>query len=351
LFLEVVDGFVLQSWTRTDPSPRKKKQSMRSIQKLLFVFVTLSMGVAAQTITTFAVNPEGGASPTGINDNGDVVGTYGCDNGQYRCGFLRSGATGKDKHLGVGVQPFALNDSDETVGIYRISAFYWLFGGKMVQFLRGTEPAATAVNAAGFVAGYYRTNNEHGTSAAFLMNLQGQISTIFVPATGYVVNVSAMNNSNQVVGYWNNDQGLNQGFVYSNGTVNSTFNYPGAVATYPTAINDSGEIAGSWTDSAGFVHGFVWNQELGFTSFDAVQNTTATLPTCINASGIVAGFYRIKNGRGDSGFLYDSTSNTVTLLSIPHANLVEPRGINAQGTVVGDYQVGTELPRGFLYQP
>jgi hypothetical protein len=324
---------------------------MRFFQKLFLVFAMLSVGVAAQTITTFAVNPEGGASPTGINDNGDVVGTYGCDNGQYRCGFLRSGATGRNKHLGVGVQPFALNDSDEMVGISRISAFYWLFGGKMVQFLRGSEPVATAVNSAGYVAGAYRTNNEHGTSAAFLMNPQGQISTIFVPATGYVSKVSAMNNSNQVVGYWNNDQGLNQGFVYSSGTVNSTFNYPGAVATYPTAINDSGEVAGSWTDSAGFEHGFVWNQELGFTSFDAVRNTTATLTTCINASGMVAGFYRTKNGRGDSGFLYDSTSNAVTLLFIPHANILEPRGINVKGAVVGDYQVGTELPRGFLYQP
>jgi hypothetical protein len=160
-----------------------------------------------------------------------------------------------------------------------------------------------------------------------------------------------MNNSNQVVGNWNNGQGLYQGFVYSNGTVNSTFNYPGAVATYPTAINDGGEIAGSWTDSAGFEHGFLWNQELGFTSFDAVQNTTATLPTCINTSGMVAGFYRTKNGLGNSGFLYDSTSNTVTLLSIPHAYILEPRGINAQGTVTGSYQVGTEQPRGFLYQP
>ncbi len=41
---------------------------MRSIPKLLFVFAALSIGVAAQTLTTFAVNPRGGASPAGIND-------------------------------------------------------------------------------------------------------------------------------------------------------------------------------------------------------------------------------------------------------------------------------------------
>jgi probable HAF family extracellular repeat protein len=328
---------------------------MRSIPKLLLVFAALSIGVAAQTLTTFEVNPKGGASPSGINDNGDVVGTFGCPavrfGGPTYCGFFRSGSTGVSKHLGNGITPFALNDSDEMVGTYRISAFYWLSGGKLVQFLRGTEPVASAINTAGYIAGSYRTNYENSTFVAFLMNPQGQISTIFAPATGSVANVAAMNNSNQVVGDWNNGKGVYQGFVYSNGTVNSAFNYPGAVATYPYAINDSGEIAGSWTDSVGFVHGFYWTQTLGFTSFDAVEHTTHTIPTGINSAGMVAGFYWTDGGKGAASFTYDTTSNTVTLISIPHARVVAAVGVNAQGTVVGSYDAGTGVTRGFLYQP
>jgi hypothetical protein len=327
---------------------------MRSIPKLLLVFATLSIGVAAQTLTTFAVNPKGGASPTGINDNGDVVGIFGCPavhfGGPTYCGFLRSGSTGVSKHLGNGVAPSAVNNSDEIVGSYRIAAFYWLLGGKMVQFLRGSEPGIVGVNTAGYVAGAYRTNAQNNTFIAFLMNPKGQISTIFAPSTGYA-NPTGMNNLNQIVGWWNNGQGLYQGFVYSNGTVNASFNYPGAVATYPSAINDGGEIAGTWTDSVGFVHGFYWTQKLSFRSFDAVQDTTHTVPTCINASGLVAGFYWTKKGTGSASFTYDTTSGTVTLLSIPHARFMNAAGINAQGTVVGSYQVGTGVTRGFVYQP
>jgi hypothetical protein len=313
------------------------------------ILASLSIGMAAQTYTTFVVNPEGGASPTGINDNGDIVGIYGCE--QTYCGFLRSAATGKSKHLGVGVNAIGINDSDEIVGSYRISAFYWLPGGTLTPFLRGTEPLAVAVNAAGYIAGFYRTDYKNNIFAAFLMNPQGLISTIFAPSIGSVVNVSAMNNSNQVVGYWDNGQGVYQGFVYTNGEVNASFNYPNAVATYPFAINDSGEIAGSWTDSVGFGHGFYWSAKAGFTSFDAVQNTTHTIPNAINASGVIAGFYLTKKGNATAGFTYDTTSGTVTLLSIPHARATDAVGINAQGTVVGVYQVGTAVQRGFIYQP
>jgi probable HAF family extracellular repeat protein len=308
----------------------------------------LSIGLAAQTLTTFVVNPEGGAGPTGINDNGDVVGFYGC--GQTYCGFLRNGSTGVSKHLGVGVNALALNNSDEIVGTYHISAFYWPSGGKMVQFLRGSEPDAVAVNTAGYVTGAYRTNAQYNTFAAFLMNPQGQISTIFAPPKGGA-EATAINNANQVVGFWTGGSAPYQGFVYTDGTVNSAISYPGAVATYPYAINDGGEIAGSWTDSVGFVHGFYWTAKAGFTSFDAVQNTTHTIPTCMNASGVVAGYYWTKKGLGTASFTYDTTSNTVTLLSIPHARFMNATGINTQGTVTGSYRVGTGAGGGFLYQP
>ena len=50
---------------------------MRILETLL-LSLSLCVGVAAQTLTTFAVNPEASTLATGINDNGDVVGYYGC---------------------------------------------------------------------------------------------------------------------------------------------------------------------------------------------------------------------------------------------------------------------------------
>jgi len=324
---------------------------MRSIPILLLVFATLSIGAAAQTLTTFAVNPKGGAYPTGINDNGDVVGIFGCPpvhfGGPTYCGFLRSGSTGANKHLGNGITPLAVNDSDEIVGTYRISAFYWPFGGTLTQFFRGKFPDASAINTAGYIAGLY-SPNQNSSYVAFLMNPQGQISTIFAPSTGSVENVSAMNNSNQVVGCWQTGQGI-QGFVYSNGTVNGAFVYPNAVATCPTAINDAGEVAGTWTDSTGFVHGFIWTQKRGFTSFDAPK-TTHTIPLAINNSGTVVGYFATKKQTAQGAFLY--SEGTLTVITVPGARSAQAVGINSQGTVLGDYSVGKALnPRGFLYQP
>ena len=317
---------------------------MHSIQ-VLAVSATLSLSLAAQTLTTFAVNPKANTVPSGLNDNGDVVGTYSC--GQSYCGFLRSGSTGISKHLGVGVMAVAVNDADEFVGDYRISAFHWVASGKMVQFLRGTEPDPVAVNTAGYVAGSYSINNQQEEFIAFLMSPKGQISTIFAPPTGYA-NATGLNNLNQVVGWWNNGQGLIQGFFYSNGTVNSAFNYPNAVATTPTAINDSGEIVGTWTDSVGFVHGFYWTQPLGFSSFDAPK-TTHTVPTAINNSGVIVGYFAIKKQTATSAFMLD-TSGILTTLAIPHARSAWAAGINSQGTIMGGYIAGSES-RGFLYQP
>jgi probable HAF family extracellular repeat protein len=317
---------------------------MRSIPKLLLGFATLSIGVAAQTLTTFAVNPKGGASPSALNDSGEVVGIYGCN--ETYCGFERDPG-GKMHHLGLQVDPVAINGSGEFVGLFgQVSAFYSLPDGKLVKFLRGSQPYAAGVNAAGWIAGSYCTNCGLGKEEyfAFLMDPSGVISTFF--SSPGAINVNGLNNLNQVVGNW-----AMSGFLYSNGKFDDSLNYPGAVATNPTAINDSGEIAGTWTDSVGFVHGFYWTAKAGFTSFDAIQHTTHTIPTCINASGLVAGFYWTKKGLGTASFTYDTTSGAITLLSIPHARFMNARGINAQGTVVGSYQVGTAQTRGFLYQP
>ncbi len=213
--------------------------------------------------------------------------------------------------------------------------------------MRGKESFAAAVNTAGYIAGAYSPNQNY-SYVAFLMNPQGQISTIFTPPTGSVVTCCGMNNLNQVVGNWTNSQGVHQGFVYTNGTVNSAFNYPGAVATSPNAINDSGEIAGSWTDSVGFVHGFIWTQKLGFTSFDAPKSTY-TIPLAINNSGTVVGYFSIKEqGSPYSPFMY--AGGAVKVIPIPKAVSAGAAGINSQGLIVGGYTTKTQS-RGFLYQP
>jgi uncharacterized membrane protein len=324
---------------------------MRSIPKLLLVFAALSIGVAGQTLTTFAVNPKGGASPTGINDNGDVVGAYGCGQPEEPCGFLRYGSTGTVKHLGAKVVPWAVNNSDEIVGTYRISAFYWPFGGTKVQFLRGDHPSAIAVNTAGYLVGSYTINYglKDEAGIAYLMDPKGNLTTLLAPPDG-AAEAFGINNLNQVVGSWSPTLNLStaSGFLYSDGTINTSFNVPNAVATWPYAINDNGEVVGSWQDSVGFVHGFYWTQQAGFTSFDAPK-TTHTFPLAINNAGVIVGEFATKKQTADGAFMLDA-AGTLTVISIPHAKSAFAVGINTHGLIVGTYFTESEQ-RGFLYQP
>jgi uncharacterized membrane protein len=221
----------------------------------------------------------------------------------------------------------------------------------VVDFLRGRDQYASAagVNAAGYIAGSYCTNCNLGKeqSFAFLMDPSGAISNIF---TGAGANTSGLNNSNQVVGWWDN-AGQAMGFLYSNGSVNDGFNYPGAVATNPSAINDNGEVTGSWTDSKGIIHGFYWTEAAGFTSFDAPK-TTATFPMAINASGVIVGYFRVGELGLQKGFMLDA-SGVLTVIYYPNSKSTWAYGVNSQGLIVGGYLTGAKgyQGRGFLYQP
>lgn len=308
------------------------------------------MTLQAQTFTTFAVNPQGGAVPTALNDSGEVVGSYGCE--PRGCGFSRD-PTGKMHHLGKVVTPLAVNDSGEFVGYYNggISAFYSLPDGQLVKFLRGDDPLAIGVNNAGYVAGSYCTscNLHKQESFAFLIDPSGAISNIF---SAYYIFTRGINNLNQVVGSWANGT-QPMGFLYSPKTgVNDKLNFPGAVATNPSAINDNSEVTGSWTDSEGIVHGFYWTQATGFTSFDAPK-TTDTLPFAINASGTIVGyFYANSSGTLQSGFMLDA-SGTLTVINVPNSISTQAYGVNSQGLIVGAYVAGAagKQTKGFLYQP
>ncbi len=54
-------------------------------------------------------------------------------------------------------------------------------------------------------------------------------------------------------------------FAFSQTAYNySTFDYPGATATYPNAISNSGEIVGDYVDSSNVTHGFSYIKGIFF---------------------------------------------------------------------------------------
>jgi len=70
----------------------------------------------------------------------------------------------------------------------------------------------------------------------------------------------------------------------------TSFDVPGAIATFPTSINPAGVITGSYFDSGSIMHRFVRDASGAFTSFDP-PGSFSTDPTSINPAGEITGFY------------------------------------------------------------
>ena len=71
----------------------------------------------------------------------------------------------------------------------------------------------------------------------------------------------------------------------------TTFDAPGATATFPQSINPAGEIAGYYVDASFVWHGFLRAPDGTFTTFDAPGAVFGTFAVSINPAGAITGFY------------------------------------------------------------
>src|SRR5207244_6442987 len=78
------------------------------------------------------------------------------------------------------------------------------------------------------------------------------------------------------------------GFVLDHGS-DTTLDVPGSTSTVASGINDSGQIVGYYEDAGGTWHGFLLDQG-SYTTLD-VPGSERTYATGINASGQIVGWY------------------------------------------------------------
>src|ERR1051325_8274747 len=104
-----------------------------------------------------------------------------------------------------------------------------------------------------------------------------------------------LNNLGQVVGYYTNNSNPH-GFVYSNGSYTS-FDDPlginGGAGTWGQGINDSGQVVGYFQDSLHHTHSFQHSLAPGggFSPLDDPLGANGTFATDINNLGQVVGYY------------------------------------------------------------
>ena len=305
------------------------------------------------------------SSPTGINNNGQVVGAaYGY--GGYLQAFLYSGGTMMD----IGALPgdtnttaSAINNAGQAAGytytfnpnapnpIGSPQAFLYS-GGTMAGL--GTLPGyseagsqANGINNAGQVVGVsYGLNQEH----AFLYSggRLNDLGTLGNPANESSEAIG-INDFGQAVGV-STFNGTNYAVLFNGGTVAELGTLPGYSYSSPLGINNAGQVVGSAEDSDGNTHAVLYS---GGTMMDlgALPDYAQSVATSINNAGQVVGY--VFNPQGDAhAFLYSGGTmmdlNSL-LLKGSEGNLVEAYGINDGGQIVcygGNYHAVLLTPIG-----
>ena len=192
--------------------------------------------------------------------------------------------------------------------------------------------ALLGINNSGAMAG----SCYDGTNHAFFRNQAGQYTLINVPGA-IITQGRSLNDRNQVVGYYL-DQNENQhGFVWEKEAF-VTFDLPdlGNVISYPLGINNRGQIAGTFTQSPCNCNerGFLLSDDR-LTVID-FPGATATIVNGINDEGDIVGTYVDRNEK-HHGFVLDN--GDFKTLDVPFAGIdfTEAYAINNRGEIVGRY--------------
>jgi len=229
--------------------------------------------------------------PRGINNRGDVVGTYFTNSALASRGFLwRDGVfTAVAVPSALATSPDAVNDGGEIVGSYEAldGTHAFLFSGG--QFTTIDPPGAagaiaTGINNVGQIVGEYVPAGNPGPpkSRGFLYQ-DGVFTDIGLPPTAESIHVFGISDTGDVVGYYPGAHG----FLYRGGIFYTIdVPYRDSPVSYAAGVNSSGQIVGDFTVS-GSRHVYLANPSpAGLTrvndsvTFDPIRSTYSMAGSC-----------------------------------------------------------------------
>ena len=298
-----------------------------------------------------------GTVPEGINNQGQIAGTYSDANDRTHGFVLDDGVYGTvDAPDAPGnTQVLDIDDRGRLVGASGRVSYGYLADGRG-QPLEIDAPHvvsdtfAWGINNRGDVVGSSdrgSTKSYHG----FLRDRRGRFRRIDVPGAAGTA-ATRINDAKEIVGYYsdtNDNPGTatdGRGFLLDRRGRFTRIDVPGATQTQPAGINNLGEIAGAYLDTAGAVHGFLRGRDGEFTTID-VPDAQATIVFDINDRGETAGIYLDAGGRLH-GFRRDR-SGEVTTIDAPGAVQTRVRGINNRGQIAIDTVDAQLVHHGFLF--
>jgi YVTN family beta-propeller protein len=282
----------------------------------LLVLFLMSVSAAAQQFLTIDVPGATSTLVLGINNAGQMVGSY-SDANNMTHGFALSGGAFTTIDFPGATLTIAsvINNVGDVVGSYNdsqgIGHGFLLSNGTFTSI---TDPQfaccatyASAITDTGVIvgSGIDSSGNENGFE---LVN--GTFTTLDFPGANFTELLGIPFQNSTIVGTYNTSYptGSFQGLTYSNGQF-GTFDVTGATDTILYGIADGGQVVGTYSSAEG---------------------THAFLTTCTTQSGTVV------------------CSQNVTIVDFPGAQVTEAYDLNDSGQVVGAYVNGNGITQGYL---
>jgi probable HAF family extracellular repeat protein/YD repeat-containing protein len=283
-----------------------------------------------------------GTKAYGINNRGQVVGSYRTGSYQFGEGTVRSFVwqngrlttldLGRLDRPGIEATVTDINDRGQMVGSSveiasgRIHGFLRQPSGRITSIHHpnaGTSPIgagtmATQSTNSGEIVGTYATN---GTVQGFLRDRNGRFTTLRRPGAAATW-VTGINDRGQIVGIYSTTGPEDllaspRGFVLDLDRGRYTdLAVPGAAATNPNSISNRGQIAGGYIDTGGTIHGFVRDPRGAVTRIDHPDAMPTTNAIGINDRGQTSGqFDRAVQGTGSQQGQADTDETLPSILA------------------------------------
>lgn len=178
------------------------------------------------------------------------------------------------------------------------------------------------------------------------INLQSYTS-IYYPSSAFTL-VKGVNDSGQIVGeYWTGSPGsyTTHAFYYDGADYYNIDRDTSATVNEAWGINNSAQIAASGATGGSF-YGYYgdWNNT---SDFGLLPGTNFNELFDINDAGMMVGGYGV--GSTYNAFIYDTTLDSYSTVSMPNATTTTAIGINNANQVVGTYRDSSNNYHGFLF--
>jgi hypothetical protein len=239
--------------------------------------------------------------------------------------------------------PYSINNYGSVVGsaVYGTAGFAHAF----IRYADGNISYYNFPNTENSYAGYsyFTGRNDHavnvGTyktpranrsvSTGFILS-GSTLTSITAPKSVWGTTVNGINNSNNIVGFYEDDQSHAHGFErYSDGRF-VTLDYPNAQDTFPAGINDSDVVVGSYSGG----HGFIYKAG-GWATLDYPRANSTTL-SGISSAGVIIG--RSRTPQEETAFLY--WKGTFKTIAVPNSLTTRANGISSDGVITGTTNLG-----------